>query len=436
MQVKVNEVSPVLFDIEVLLPWTDVSLAREQAFKRLAPKAAVKGFRPGKAPLQLVKKLYAGQVSAQVNQDLIDKSLTETMRERSINVVSAPVLQRIEAPEGAPLEYSVRVEVLPRMTDFNYAGLSAKLEDVSVTDEEVAQRLEALRSDAGEYVGTEEGHLVQSGDRVIASIKLWQGASADMSNAAPDKTIDELPIEVGAGKLPEHLETALIGKRASETVVVEEREDQGERKFEVVIRSVQRLELPELDDDFAKDTSDKETLEALRDKLREDMLQERKDAAAMAYRKAILDAFVGLNPVEVPPSLVERQKQAALKSGAGFNKAIELFKAHQESGEAGEFDFKRVMEETGAEEAKLAVQKAVIFSALTDKLSISASQEEIDQLVAQEAEREGKHPAAVRARYAQEKDGQDALESQIITDKILRHLCDQAQLELPANVRF
>src|SRR5690606_24642237 len=145
MQVNVEKISPVLVELSVEIGADRVKTEVEKAFRAVAKTARVKGFRPGKAPRQVLDHVYGARVAADVAQRLIDETYQQAVQEHKVQPVADPALETPRLERGKAYNYKARVEVLPEIEDVKYEGLEAKRPAVQVTDEEVKAELEELR---------------------------------------------------------------------------------------------------------------------------------------------------------------------------------------------------------------------------------------------------------------------------------------------------
>ena len=282
------------------------------ALRELSKDVNIRGFRKGKVPLSVMKKRYGAQVQQDVVEDLVRDKLNEIVSESEeaiIHVGQPDLASTPEDDEG--LQFSVEFEIRPDIDPIGYLGLELERSTSEVTSEEIDQRLEAMRH---EYAALEpiafrdtieEGDVVTFDYKAIGDREELEGIEGENAQ-----------IEVGEGQAISGLDEGLIGVDFDSTVTVDVTPEEhfpveelvGETfELEVDIKSVKKQVLPELDDDFAKDTGDAETLLELRGQIREELEEEREHEAMHAAEDELVEKLLEQNPFELPPRFVEEQ---------------------------------------------------------------------------------------------------------------------------------
>lgn len=318
LRVDAHEESEILRRLEVEVAPARVAEAFDRAYRDLARQVRVKGFRPGKAPRSVLEGLYGASLAEELEQRLVQETLPEAIGRSGLEPVVAPSIEAGAVQPGAAFRYSARIEIKPQIELPALEGLPARKPQVEVGDEQVAQELEALRQRHARLVEEAAETELQAGH--IATIdfvgriegKPFEGGSAQGH-----------ALELGSGRFVPGFEEQLIGKRAGDDVEVriEFPADYGNTElagraadFAVHIVSVQRREVPALDDEFAKDLGEFEDLAALKSRIGQDLQSMQERNAERELRRSVMDALIERTEFPVPPGLVERELERQLRT--------------------------------------------------------------------------------------------------------------------------
>lgn len=314
----VSEESAIRRRVDVRVPAVLVRKAFDRAYRDLVKQVRIKGFRPGKAPRPVLERLYGPSIAEEVERKLVEQTLPEAIEQVALEPVVPPAVDAAPPAPDADFTYTALVEVKPGIELPELAGLPAQKPRVEVSDEEVVAELERLRERNAPLVEEPEETVAANGH--ILGIDFVGRIDGTPFEGGTARGVD---LEIGAGRFIEGFEEQLVGARAGDDRVVEVRfpKDYGEAslagrdaRFDVHVAELKRRQLPELDDEFAKDLGDFEDLEALRERIRTDLFEHRDNQAQGALRRSLMDALIERTPFEVPPGLVEQQLERQLRS--------------------------------------------------------------------------------------------------------------------------
>jgi trigger factor len=314
LAVSVEEEGPVLRTLSVELPSERVDAAFARAYRELARRTRVRGFRPGRAPRSVLERLYGASVAEDLERVLVEESLPEALSRGGLEPVARP---RVEAPTpaaGTPFRYRARVEVRPVFELPALSGLPARRPPVEVGVAEVEQELEALRQRHAQLVEEPEGTAARPGH--VLALDFEGRVDGRPFEGGSGRGAD---VELGSGRFLPGFEDQLVGAQAGETREVRCRlpeEPAGphagrEVLFAVRVHAVRRREVPELDDEFAKDL-ELQDLAQLRERVRAGLEAARRREADEVARRSVLDALLERTPFEVPAGLVELRLERRL----------------------------------------------------------------------------------------------------------------------------
>jgi trigger factor len=421
MQAQISEISPVLVQVSVEVPWPDVEKAIEGSYATLSRSAKVKGFRPGKVPRNILKQLFGARVKSEVVNNLVESGIGRAVEQHKLAVVAVPPLEAApELKQGEALTFSAKIEVRPRIDAVDIDGLALVRDSAAITDAVVDEALERLRQQHAEVVTVDPPRPVEDGDIVTCDYTVSvEGAER------PDLSGNDRPIDLGGGLLPE-LKDGLLGKSIGDdvTVLLSFPENQGElsgkpAQFAIKVKEIKAKLLPTLDDEFAKDV-EHASLDELRTKTRERLETASRERAEDALKDQLIEKLLEKNPVQVPPSLVQQQQQALLQeyvrmirmTGQAMNTGAELF-------------------ENTRREAEQRVRAALVLGAVARLKGIRVEAADLDARIEDLAKRSGKHVAKVRAELQGEQG--ELLQSQILEEKLLEYLLGQATISESAT---
>lgn len=310
MKASVEEVNPVQRRIKVELDEADVNRAFAAVYKKIQKKSQIRGFRPGKAPLSVLKKFYSSSAAVDVVDDLVRKHLFDAIEEKSINPIATPVLETAELPkEDADYSFSALVDILPSVTIEGYKGLKLDYTpmalDASAVEREleVIQRNQSKRQDIGADATCEKGH--------IASIS--QTATLDGEAFEPFK-LDSMPIELGRGFIVPEFDEALYGLKVGESKDIDvtipetfqDKELVGKTlTCHVTVNKLESVLLPELNDELAKDVG-AESLEKLKENIKQNLERQSEQHKRQQLEASLFEQLAERNQFEIPPSMVDQ----------------------------------------------------------------------------------------------------------------------------------
>ena len=327
MKVSVEELSSTRRRLQVEVPPERVRETLEEIYRDLRRRVRVKGFRAGRAPLDLIKSLYRDYAYQEAVSKLIEETLPKALEEGSVQPLLTSQVEPGSLSPSTPFSYQAIVEVKPQVDLKGYKGLKLKVKRAEkVKEEEVEAELERMRDYAAKMQPVEDRDQVDEGDWVLLDFEAFLEG-----RPVRDGRVENHLLEVGSGTLVPGLEEGLVGARVGEEREIpvkmpedHPREDLAGREvtFKAKVKEIRRKVLPAIDDEFAKDMGYKD-LEALRTKVKEELQRRRQEEERLALRQAALEALLEANPVETPPTLVANRAKELLqrlreRSGPSF----------------------------------------------------------------------------------------------------------------------
>jgi trigger factor len=424
MKVTVEQISEITSRVNVELPGEAVSRQLKKVYNRLNRSAKVRGFRPGKVPLTILKRHYGDQVNQEVGLDLINETLMEAVAQTGMEVVSQSDLDREPLQEGEPFRYSFVVEVKPEVHARDYKNISAKRPPVVVSDEEVAAEL-ALRREANFHLASlKEPRPIQEGDHAILDFQTFVDGKP-----LPDGEAKGFHLEVGSNRFNPEFENELIGasKGEEKEIQVAFPVDYGNKNlagkkaiFQVSVKDIKEKVLPELNDEFAKNLGAFENLEDLRAAVRQELENNKKKRIDDEVWVQICDELLDRNPFEVPKSMVEQELQRMLDT---IQYRLSSQNLTLEQAGMDEETFK----ERNREMAERRVRTSLLLERISHQEKIEISDEELEQGLRETAEKMNQPYDKVRDFY-QRSNMMDSYRHQLLEEKVIHFLQDQADI--------
>lgn len=420
MQSEIREISPVLVEVTVQVPWDRIQKDLNDTYREIGRTARVKGFRPGKVPRTVLKQVYGRQAAAQVTGTLVEQGLMQAVQEHELHIVAQPEMD--EAPEleqGKPLTFKAKVEVRPKIDSVAIDQLEAWQPPIDVSDEDVDAEIEGLRNQHAEIQSPDPMRPAREGDLITIDYTVTVDGKAKDDLGAEGRQV-----EISDEHLLPALKEGLLGMQPEDekTIEVTFEDDhpnpdlQGKTAhFKIKATQLHEKLLPELDDEFAKDCGDYATLLELRLKIREGLEDGAKRRNEAQLKDQLIDSLIEHNDIPVPPSMVQQQQQMMM---------YELAQFMQMAGQKGApgADFFSGIEKR----AERRVQAGILLGSLARQEGIEVSEEDIDAKFQEIAERTGKHVAKVRADF---QEGQrEQLESQLLEEKVMALLAARAKI--------
>ena len=407
--------------LEVSIPAAEVENETTRVAAQVQKRAKLPGFRPGKAPTSLIRKQFAGDIRQKVLESLIPRTLQKQFETENLNVVGTPDISDVHFHEGEPLRFKAEFEVVPNIELGEYRGVEVAYSDPEVSEEDVAKRIEELREQKAEYLNVDPRPL-ENGDFAVVALESISGVEGE-----PVKQ-EEMVLEIGGADtfdaFTENLRGLSPGDEKAFDVTYPENYGAARLagkivKFHATVRGVRKKELPEVNDEFAKDLGDYRDLEELRESVRKNILAQRQFEAQQAAKDGIVETLVDQHDFPVPEIFIERQIRSRVEqslrtmSGQGADlKSLKL-------------DWAKV-KETQRDKAVREVKASLLLSRIAERESIHATRDEVDKEVDRLARIQREPVAALRIKF--EKDGTlGRIAHHIQTEKTLNFLFEQAR---------
>jgi trigger factor len=424
LAVTVEEEGAVSRTLRVEVPPERVDATFTRAYRDLARNARVRGFRPGKAPRHVLEKLYGASLAEDLERTLVEQSLPEALAQVGVEPVARPTIDAMAPAPGTAFAYTVRIEVMPTFALPKLEGLPGRRPAVDVGVADVQSELDGLHARHATLV--EETEDAEAAEGHVLTIDYEGRVDGELLEGGRGEGVE---VELGTARFLPGFEDQLVGARSGEAREVRCALPEGDDSphagkevvFQVQVKAIRRREVPELDDEFAKDLSDEfQTLADLRARIQQDLEAARVRQADQALRRSLLDALLERTPFDVPSGMVD----------LGLERR--LVRAHRElEGQVPE-DALHAQLERWREEWRPQVEQDVrgelVLDAIVRERGIEVDDAELDARLDLMAGGDAKERQRLRKAY--ESGGMlDSLQAALARDKALDFLAAEAKVE-------
>jgi len=396
--------------LQISVPVETVRDAEDKAARRYASSVRLPGFRPGKAPPAMVKKKFADAIRQETLESLVQEAYKEVVEREQLKLASQPHVHDVKFGENEPLTFELHLEVRPEIALQRIQGFRVQRTERHVTDEQVREQVDQVRDQRATWTPVEDKPA--PGDMVTVVL-----ATADETGAMPEGK--QYPLVLGAGQAIPGIEELIMEAQPGQTVErpvkwPEDFPDEAQRsktkKVRVTVQDVKRKTLPELDDAFAREVGDFDSIDALRKAVRDDLEANAQRETESEVRQRLLDDIIGANQFDIPPSWVAQLVDA-------YANAYQI-----PEGEKDRFatEFRPMAERQ--------VRRDLVIDTIAERESLTATEADLDDRIAETAAKRGGDPGQLYASL--QKAGRlKELERSITEDKVFKWLLERNTVE-------
>ena len=424
MEAKMEKIDVNVVKFEVKVEANKFNEALTRAYKKNVKNFNVPGFRKGKVPMNVVKQYYGvGVLLEDAVNFAIDGSYSEVLKENNIIPVDYPKIDVVEVGEGKDFVYTAEVTVYPEVELGEYKGLSVEKKTYEVTEEEVAKKLKEMQEMNARVESKEEG-TVENGNIAVIDFKGFVDGEAFQGGEGHDYSL-----EIGSKTFIDTFEEQLVGAKVNDTVEVNVTfpENYGKEelngkpaKFEVTIKEIKVKELPELDDEFAKETSEFDTIAELKADITTKLEAANAERADREFEEAVINAVAENAKVEIPAVMVEKEvdkmvqnlQQRLQYQGLNLEQYFQFTGTDEEK-----------MREYMRENAATKVKVDLVLEAVEKAENIDATEEEIKEKAVEVAKMYSASEDDKMVELLMQSQ-QAALRSDVITNKAVKFLLE------------
>lgn len=424
MKIDLEKLGQLERKLNIEVPLEKVTEAFERVYKAVQRSADIKGFRKGKAPLNIIKSAYKDKVSSDVIQDLVIKYYNEALDLHKLDPVNNPAFNIDGIEEGKPFQFTAQFEVKPEIVVKKTEGLKVQKEKLKIDDTQVEKIIENLRKSYAEVGPVLEDRAAQSGD--LATID-FEGECDGQK--PPGMSANSHVVEIGSKSTIDGFEDAIIGLRigGQTTANLKFPEEYHAKEwagkpvaFKMTLKELKKKTLPEVNDDFAKKIGF-DDVEKMKKVFLDDIQKTEERRVNEDLKNRILKSLVKENPVAVPNSLLESQKQLIIED-------VRKRMTEQGFSPADFNDYVQKWDGDFSTTASYIVQSSFLISKIAEDQKLASTQEDVDNKLAEYAKQSGIELERVRAYYS-DNDRSSNLRFKITEDKVMDYLISKAVID-------
>ncbi len=422
MSYSVEQLSPVQKRIDFSIPGADVAAKVEAAFRDVARAAKIPGFRPGKVPRRVLEGRFGKKIRADVAQDLVELNFREAAQ--GISFLGQPELQRGEIADGQDFTFSVTLQVRPETTVTGYQAMKVNFPVQAVSDAEVEATVQGRLKALARLVEVTEARPVAAGDLALCEIATVAGDEVHVLEAGTLVNTTRDPYYPG-------IEALVIGAtqgevRTGNVTIGDQSGVKGmggtTHDFRVTVLGVQTYQTPDLTDEVAAELGFEGGVAGMRGALQMEAETRANDAARNAARVELLQRLIELNPLEVPPAMVESHTQLLMEELRVQNAYRGRDPRSVRFSEAQIADLKR--------RGEFAAKAAVLLEAVARAEGLAVTDGDLEAKYQEIADMRGQRVEAVRGYFLKE-NAVEELRARLLQDRTLEWLLEQAELVTP-----
>jgi trigger factor len=424
MKAELIDLSECKKNLDIEIPPDVVDAEITHIAQEFARRARVPGFRPGKAPIGVVKTRFRDEIVSEMMQHLMPKYFGDAIDEKKLEIVQAPQFESVDYNSGKPLRFRAVFEVYPKLSIANYEGIPVQEVSSQVEESEVQTALKKLQEDMAELTPVEEDRTVQEGD--FAEIS-YSGTieGSDDPPITGEKAVAEIGGRTTVKEFTENLIGAKVGEERTFKVIYRAEYPTAQLAgktvaYKVKIEALKTKETPELNDEFAQRFGDYKALDELKAKLREDLEKHKRDQAQEQMREKLLEWLEDNNEFELPQSLIERQLQIRVQ------RLVRDLSRQGINPQRLDVDWGKIREDQ-QQQAMRDVKGSLILEHVAEKENISVSEQEIESEIEKIAGETNRPKEKVKEVLSRDS-GLERLRSQIRNRKTLDLLQSKARI--------
>ncbi|VAX18484.1 Cell division trigger factor [hydrothermal vent metagenome] len=376
LKIDMQDVEPCVKKLSVEIPIDRVNEEKSALYKKLAKSANVPGFRKGRAPRKVLEKMYAESVMGDAAQRLIQSAYREAIEAKNLQPVGEPMVDDVKMEESEPISFTATVEIFPEVDLKDISGISLTRRTIKVNDTEVDRILENYRERQVRFEPVED-RGIQDGDHAIVDysatkkdgtpLEHFSGQGKQVSVDKNEMFEDFFNGMCGMTKGEEKEFDAKLPKDVPDPELAD-----STVKFKVKINEIKQKVLPEVNDDFAREVSDFDSLELFKADLKAQTEKRNKEAANNALRDDLMKKIIEDHPIEISSGMTERQATALA------NRSKENFKSQGIDPDKMGLDDEKMMEKSRVDAVRM-IKEQAILSAFAKTHGIEVTDEDIDK---------------------------------------------------------
>jgi trigger factor len=427
MNYRVEDESAVKKKLIIEIPQADVGKELDGAYKELKKNAKVKGFRPGKAPRNVLERLYGKDVRADVSSRLVQEALIQALQESKLDVVGMPTLDPPELKTDEPYAFTAEVEIRPEIGSLDINGFKLQKTLYRPTAEELEAQIQLLRQNLAKMVPIEEARAAIEGDYALID---YEGFRDGQPFTETQKTTD-FSLKIGDGLIHKDFDAQLIGMNPGDakTFTIAFPADYFNDKlagleieFQVNLKELRQQQLPEIDDAMAKRLGNFESLAALRQQIEENLSKGYTKRQEQELQEQVFTELLNQQTFEVPESMVAHELKGILAE------AQQSFAYHNTSMEALGLT-PEALEEKYRDTAIKQVRRHLLLGQIIKQENLALSDEDLEKGYQDMADSFNQPVDMIKQFYAQHPDRVDVFKHTLLEKQAINLIIEKSSIE-------
>lgn len=428
MSLQVEKLEKNMAKLTIEVAAEELEKAIQKAYNKNKSKISIPGFRKGKVPRQVVEKMYGKEVFYEdAANDMIPDAYAKALEECEEKIVSSPKIEVTQIEAGKPFIFTAEVALKPEVKLGKYKGVKVEKQVIDVTEEEINAEIEKERENNSRTIEV-EGRAIENGD--IATIDFEGFVDGEAFEGGKG---ENYPLTIGSGSFIPGFEEQLIGKNKEEEVEVNvtfpedyhAEELKGKAAlFKVAIKEVKAKELPELNDEFASEVSEFDTLSEYKEDVRKKLTEKKEKEAKSAKEEAVIDAIIADAAMDIPDAMLETQQRQIVDEFAQRlqMQGLSLEQYFQFTG----LDAQRMLEQVKPQ-AERRIKSRLVLEAVVAAEGIEASEEDYEEEIARMAEVYNMEADKVKEMLGGNENARKELMDDLAVTKAVRFVVDEAK---------
>lgn len=428
MSITVEDISNTRKRLKIEIPTDVIEKEYISSLESVRQRAKIPGFRPGKAPVNLIEKKFGEDIKADIIDRLVPDYYSKALKESELVPVTMPNFEdKPDLKRNEPLSFSLTVEVRPRISNLNYTGL--KVEDIvtNVEDREIEETLKGLQEERAMFEVVERE--IRENDLIVIDYTKLDPTGTKELASAKDQVMN-----LGNNLAPKGILDELTGKKKGDVVEIslpsvegeEIKEDKGNR-LKITVKEIKEKKLPEIDNEFAKDFGH-ESLEILREKIKEGLLKAKNDNAATQQKAKLLEKLVESQDFDIPESLLERELETLVVNEKASKKQTKELISEADTKAAAKKTDDSELSGKLRPKAVNNVKATILLDMIAEKEGINVTEEELKSKIMLLARHFQTTPEAVINLFVTKDGSLENLKHTIRDEKVLDLILSKAEI--------
>ena len=424
MQINETSADGLKREYKIVVPAGDIESKLMGRLSEIGQSVNVPGFRPGKAPIALLKKRYGDALRGEILEQTIQDATQQAMTEKGVRPATQPQVEVVTFEDGADLEYTLAVELLPDIEPTDFSKLSLERLAPDISDDEVAKSLDGIAEQRKEFAAADADHAAESGDQVkIDFVGRIDGEEFEGGKA------DDFELELGSNRFIPGFEDQLLGAKAGSKVDVKvsfpddypaEELKGKDAVFEVDVKETRTAQPVAIDDELAKSVG-MDDLDALKTNIRESLEREYSQFSRARIKRDLLDRLADMHDFDVPPGMVDQEFE-------GIWAQVEQAKNEDKLDEDDKGKSEEELRDSYREIAIRRVRLGLLLAEVGRTASITVTQDDLNRAMSEQARRFPGQEAQLFEFYQKNPQALQELQAPIFEDKVVDYILELAEV--------